>query len=155
MRVQKITRSIDSGKSAILYDQYVALEWSLKTMAIAHMSHRDDHPRIFERETDLKELKQYLGSFKGRTIMTLEESGTAHWLYLELLDCVARIIVCDQFHNRLLWHGPRRIRSTRESSANCCGQAFSRRSTTATMECTNSEHWSARIRMLSVPEFAP
>ncbi len=107
MRVQKVTRSFDSGKSAILYDQYVGLEWSLKTMAIAHMSRHDDHPRIFEREPDLKELKQYLGSFKGHTIMTLEESGTAHWLYLELLDCVARIIVCDPFHNRLLWHGPK------------------------------------------------
>jgi len=70
MRVQKLTRSFDSGKSAILYDQYIALDWSLKTMAIAHMSRRDAHPRIFERETDLKEAKEYLGSFKGRTILT-------------------------------------------------------------------------------------
>jgi transposase len=107
MRVQKVPRSSDSGKSTILYDQYIALDWSLKTMAIAHMSRRDDHPRIFERETDLKEMKEYLGSLKGRTIITLEESGTAHWLYLELLDCVERIIVCDPFHNRLLWHGPK------------------------------------------------
>jgi transposase len=90
-----------------VYDQYIALDWSLKTMAIAHMSRRDEQPRIFERKTDLKELKEYLGSFKGRTMLTLEESGTAHWLYLELLDCVERIIVCDPFHNRLLWHGPK------------------------------------------------
>jgi len=107
MRVQKVARSCESGKSAIVYDQYIALDWSLKTMAIAHMSRRDDHPRIFERETDMKELKEYLGSLKGRTIITLEESGTAHWLYLELLDCVERIVVCDPFHNKLLWHGPK------------------------------------------------
>jgi transposase len=90
-----------------VYDQYIALDWSLKTMAMGHMSRRDDHPRVFERPTDLKELKEYLGSFKGRTILTLEESGSAHWLYLELLDCVEKIIVCDPFHNKLLWHGPK------------------------------------------------
>ena len=107
MRVQKVPRSFDRGKSAILYDHYVAIDWSLKTMAIGHMSRRDDHPRVFERSTDLKELKEYLGSLKGRTIITLEESGTAHWLYLELLDCVERIMICDPFHNRLLCHGPK------------------------------------------------
>ncbi len=107
MRIRKVSRNLDSGKSASMYDQYIAIDWSLKTMAIAHMSHRDDHPRIFEREADLKELKEYLASFKGRTIITLEESGTAHWLYLELVACVERIIVCDPFHNRLLWHGPK------------------------------------------------
>ena len=90
-----------------LYDHYIAIDWSLKTMAIGHMSRRDDHPRVFERPTEVKELKEYLGSLKGRTILTMEESGTAHWLYLELLDCVERIMVCDPFHNRLLCHGPK------------------------------------------------
>ncbi len=107
MRVQKITRSIDSGKSRVMYDHYIALDWSLKTMAIGHMSRDDDHPRVFERSSDLKELKEYLGSLKGRTVITLEESGTAHWLYLELLDYTERIIICDPLHNRLLCHGPK------------------------------------------------
>jgi hypothetical protein len=53
------------ASSAILYDQYIAIDWSLKTMAIAHMSRRDEHPRIFGRETDLKELKEYLGRSRG------------------------------------------------------------------------------------------
>lgn len=107
MRVQKVTRSCDSGKSAILYDHYIALEWSLQTMAIGHLSRRDDHARVFERSSDLKELKEYLGSLKGRIVITLEESGTAHWLYLELLEYADRIIICDPFHNRLLCHGPK------------------------------------------------
>lgn len=107
MLIQKVARSCDRGKSAIVYDHYLALDWSLKTMAIGHMSGREDHPRVFERPTDLKELKEYLESLKGCTILTLEESGTAHWLYLELLDCVERIMVCDPFHNRLLCHGPK------------------------------------------------
>ena len=109
MRIRKVTPSCDRGKSAICltYDHYVAIDWSLQNMAIGHMSRHDDHPRVFERPTELKELKEYLASLKGRTILTLEESGTAHWLYLELLDCVERIVVCDPFHNRLLCHGPK------------------------------------------------
>jgi transposase len=109
MRIRKVTPSCDRGKSAICltYDHYVAIDWSLQNMAIGHMSRHDDHPRVFERPSELKELKEYLGSLKGRTILTLEESGTAHWLYLELLDCVERIVVCDPFHNRLLCHGPK------------------------------------------------
>ena len=107
MRIHKVTRSVDRGKSRIMYDHYIAIDWSLKTMAIGHMSRDDDRPRVFERSTDLKELKEYLESFKGRTILTLEESGTAHWLYLELLDYTERIMICDPFHNRLLCHGPK------------------------------------------------
>jgi transposase len=107
MRVQKVLRRVDSGKSGNRYDHYVAIDWSLKSMAIGRLSRRDEHPLVFERPTDVKELKEYLGSLKGRTILTLEESGTAHWLYLELLDCVEKIVVCDPFHNRLLSHGPK------------------------------------------------
>jgi transposase len=76
-------------------------------MAIGHMSPRDDHPRVFERPADLKELKEYLGWLKGRTSIAIEESGTAHWLYLELLDYTERVVICDPFHNRLLCHGPK------------------------------------------------
>jgi Transposase IS116/IS110/IS902 family/Transposase len=107
MLVRKVPRSCDSGKSGNMYDHYVAIDWSVKTMAIGHMSRRDDHPRVFERPTDLKELQEYLGSLKGRTMLTLEESGAAHWLYLELLDYADMILICDPFYNRLLCHGPK------------------------------------------------
>ena len=103
----KVTQRITTGKMAATYDHYVALEWSLKAMAIAHSSRRDGIPRVFERPTDLKELKVYLGSLKGRTIITFEESGTAQWLYLELLDSAERILICDPFQNSLLLHGPK------------------------------------------------
>ena len=107
MYIRKVTQTIARGKSAIGYDHYVAIDWSLKTMAIAHMSERDDIPVIFERPADLKELKAYLGTLKGRTIVTLEESGAAHWLYLELIDYAERILICDPFKNKLLLHGPK------------------------------------------------
>jgi transposase len=107
MRTSKITQSITARKSANGYDHYLALEWSLKVMAIGHMSRHDEKPRIFERPADLRELKEYLSSLKGNKIITFEESGSAHWLYMELFDYVDRILICNPFHNRLLWHGPK------------------------------------------------
>ena len=107
MLIAKVTQRTARGKLALEYDHYVAIDWSLKIMAIAHMSRRGDIPRVFERPTDLKELKAHLSSLRGRTIITFEESGAAHWLYLELLDVVDRIVICDPFQNRLLFHGPK------------------------------------------------
>jgi len=107
MLAHKVAQRACRDKSAIEYDHYLSLDWSLKIMAIAHMSRRDQVPRVFERPADLKELKAYLGTLKGRVILTFEESGFAHWLYLELLDEVERVIICDPFKNKLLHHGPK------------------------------------------------
>jgi len=105
MLAHKVTQHTAGGKDEAEHDHYVALDWSLKIMAIAQMSRRDRLPRVFERPADLKELKAYLRSLKGRVILTFEESGFAHWLYLELLDEVDRIVICDPFKNKLLHHG--------------------------------------------------
>ena len=107
MFTRKVTQRPARDNSAVEYDHYVALDWSLKTMAIAHLSRHARTPRVFERPAELKELKAYLGSLKGRVILTFEESGFAHWLYLELLDEVDRIVICDPFQNKLLFHGPK------------------------------------------------
>lgn len=107
MLAHKVVQRTAKDKVEAEYDQYVALDWSLKIMAIAHMSRRDQTPRVFERPASLKDLKAYLGSLKGRVILTFEESGFAHWLYLELLDEVDRIVICDPFKNKLLHHGPK------------------------------------------------
>jgi transposase len=107
MLAHKVVQCTARGKDEGEYDHYVALDWSLKIMAIAQMSRRDRLPRVFERPADLKELKAYLRSLKGRVILTFEESGFAHWLYLELLDEVDRIVIWDPFKNKLLHHGPK------------------------------------------------
>ena len=107
MSVVKVTQTGTRGKLALEYDHYIALEWSLKVMAIAHISRRGHLPRVFERPSNIEELKMYLGSLKGSKIITFEESGPAHWLYLELFDYVDRILICDPFQNRLLFHGPK------------------------------------------------
>ena len=107
MRIRKVAGNAVGVKSAGGFDHCVALDWSLQTMAIGHMSGGADVPRVFERPSDLRELKEYLSSLKGRVVLTLEESNGAHWLYLELLDHVEKIVVCDPFHNKLLCHGPK------------------------------------------------
>lgn len=107
MPAHKVIQRTAGDKVEPEYDHYIALDWSLKIMAIAHMVRRDRTPRVFERRSDLKELRTYLGSLKGRVILTFEESGFAHWLYLELLDEVERVVICDPFKNKLLQHGPK------------------------------------------------
>ena len=78
MLAHKVVQHPSRGKVEAEYDAYVALDWSLKTMAVAYMVRRDQAPRVFERLADLKDLKVYHGSLKGRVIPTFEESGFAH-----------------------------------------------------------------------------
>jgi hypothetical protein len=106
---KKVAQSELNGKSLIpeKYDHYVAIDWSIQIMAIAHMTTRRKLPQVFERPTNLKELKTYLSTLHGRIVLTIEETTTSQWLFLELLDYVDRIIICDPFRNRLLCHGPK------------------------------------------------
>jgi len=89
------------------YDHYVALDWAERVMALAHTKDPRKKPVAFERPADLKELRAYLSSLSGRVILTFEETTSAQWLYLELCDRVARIVICDPYYNRLLLHGPK------------------------------------------------
>lgn len=89
------------------FDHYVALDWSKQTMALAQMSPRSQHPKTFERQTNLLGLKEYLQSLRGRTVLVIEETTTAQWLYVELRDTVTRLIICDPYRNRLLSDGPK------------------------------------------------
>lgn len=107
LRVRKVQQAPRADGPRRGYDHYTALDWSLKTMAVAHLTPEEERPRVFERPSDVKELKAYFRSLHGRTILTIEESGAAHWLYLELRDVVERIVICDPFQNRLLCHGPK------------------------------------------------
>lgn len=109
MNVYKVTQSARKGKSLELedFDHYVAVDWSQQTMAIGHLGRRPGEPAVFERPSNLQDLKKYLLSLKGRVVLTVEETTTAHWLYLELRNCVERVVICDPYWNRLLSHGPK------------------------------------------------
>lgn len=89
------------------YDHYIALDWSEKNMAIARMGKKDTEPKIIDVPSNLKELKLYLSKLQGKKILTIEETTTSQWLYVELYDYADRIFICDPYRNRLLTDGPK------------------------------------------------
>ena len=109
MNGSKIAPAPGKGKSLNLeeYDHYVGVDWSQQTMAIAHMGKRIHEPVVAERASNLKDLKEYLGSLRGRIVLVIEETTTAHWLYLELRESVDRLVICNPYRNRLLSEGPK------------------------------------------------
>lgn len=109
MNKTKVAQNQAKGKGLDLneFGHYLALDWSMKVMAIGHMRRRSTEPEKFEGPSDLKELKQYLATLKGRKVLAIEETTSSQWLYVELIDHVDRIILCDPYHNRLLSEGPK------------------------------------------------
>lgn len=87
------------------YNHYIAVDWSMKIMAIARMTNKSAQVKVIERPSDVKELKAYLMALRGTKILTIEETTSAQWLYVELHDVVDRIVVCDPYRNRLLSDG--------------------------------------------------
>lgn len=88
-----------------IYDHYIAIDWSIKNMAIARMTKLSNKITVIDVPSDVKELQIYLTNLKGTKILTIEETTTTQWLYAELTDCVDKIFICDPYRNRLLSEG--------------------------------------------------
>lgn len=87
------------------YDHYIAVDWSIKNMAIARMTTKSNKITVVDEPSDVAELQIYLKSLKGARILAIEETTTSQWLYTELRDYVDRILICDPSRNRLLSEG--------------------------------------------------
>lgn len=87
------------------YDHYIAVDWSIRNMAIARMTAKHNKIHVVDVSTDLEELQVYLKALKGTKIMTIEETTTSQWLYTELKDHVDRLLICDPVRNHLLSEG--------------------------------------------------
>lgn len=90
-----------------IYDQYIAIDWSIKNMAIARMTKKSNKITIIDVPSDIVEFQAYLKSLQGTKILAIEETTTSQWLYTELEDYVDRIIICDPYRNKLLGEGPK------------------------------------------------
>jgi len=101
------TKNNSSLTTTESYDHYIALDWSERNMAVARMSKKDTEPKVIDVPSDLKELKLYLANLKGKKILTIEETTTSQWLYVELYDYADKIFICDPYRNRLLSDGPK------------------------------------------------
>ena len=91
----------------VVYDHYIAVDWSAKNMAIARMTKKSNKITAIDVPSDILELQVYLKNLEGTKILAIEETTTSQWLYTELKNCVNKIIVCDPTRNRLLDDGPK------------------------------------------------
>lgn len=39
------------------FDHYIAVDWSLRTMAIARMTQKSQHPKVIEQPSNVQDLK--------------------------------------------------------------------------------------------------
>jgi len=91
----------------VVYDHYIAVDWSVKNMAIARMTKKSNKITTIDVPSDVGKLQVYLKNLKGTKILTIEETTTSQWLYTELRDSVNRIMICDPYRNKLLSEGPK------------------------------------------------
>ncbi len=91
----------------IIYNHYIAIDWSIENMAIARMTKKSNKISVIDIPSDIIELQAYLKNLKGTKILAIEETTTSQWLYAELKDYVDRIFICDPNRNKLLNEGPK------------------------------------------------
>ncbi len=89
------------------FDHYLALDWSMVNMAVARITKKMKQPIVIDVPANLKNLKDYIDNLNGKKILTIEETTTSQWLFVELVDYVDQIVICDPYRNRLLSDGPK------------------------------------------------
>ncbi|MDP2600356.1 MAG: transposase [Deltaproteobacteria bacterium] len=87
------------------YDHYIAVDWSIRNMAIARMTGKSNKISVVDVPSDVSELRLYLKNLRGSKALALEETTTSQWLYTELKGEVERLIICDPVRNHLLSEG--------------------------------------------------
>jgi transposase len=97
---------MESNKK-LIYKHYISLDWSMQQVCLARMRADSNEPITKFFPPDVKEIKEYLKELKGKKILTIEETTGSHWLYVELLESVDKILICDPFRNSLLNEGPK------------------------------------------------
>jgi transposase len=88
------------------YTHYIALDWSKEIVAMATMKNSGSKVELKTFKPDPAIVKQMLKKCAGKKILTIEETTTSHWLYVELKESVDRILICDPYRNNLMKDGP-------------------------------------------------
>jgi len=87
------------------YKHYLSIDWSQQDVSIARMRAGSNQPETKLFPSDIKKIKEYLKGLQGKKILTIEETTGSHWLYVELLESVDKILICDPYRNSLLKEG--------------------------------------------------
>jgi transposase len=90
-----------------MYNHFIGVDWSQENMSIARITKEGKKINVIDVPSSVEELQVYLKNLKGKKILTFEETTTAQWLYVELVEYVDKIIVCDPHRNKLLSEGPK------------------------------------------------
>lgn len=89
-----------------IYRHYIALDWSKEIVAMATMRESGRKVAVEMLQPDPRIIKEQLKKYVGSKILTIEETTSSHWLYVELKESVDKIIICDPYRNSLLKDGP-------------------------------------------------
>jgi transposase len=89
-----------------IYRHYIALDWSKQIVAMATMRDSGGKIEVQMLQAEPRIIRDKLKKYPGSKILTIEETTTSHWLYVELKESVDRIIICDPYRNSLLKDGP-------------------------------------------------
>ena len=87
------------------YKHYIAIDWAKTETAIASLAGSSCDAKLKLIPSDVKLIKNYLKSFRGSKLLTIEETTSSHWLYVELKEYADKILVCDPYRNGLLKEG--------------------------------------------------
>jgi len=89
-----------------IYRHYIALDWSKQVVAMATMRDSGSKVEVQMLQPETRIIKEQINKYSGSKILTIEETTTSHWLYVELKDSVDKILICDPYRNSLLKDGP-------------------------------------------------
>ena len=87
------------------YDHYLGLDWSQEGYSLARLTTKSKKPKYYQGSGKVEGLQEQLSKLRGKKILTIEETTTTHWLYVELKDYVDKIVVCDPYRNTLMIDG--------------------------------------------------
>ncbi len=89
------------------YDYYLGLDWSQDGYSLARLTSKSKTPKYSQGLGKLECLQEDLSKLRGKKLLTIEETTSTHWLYVEFKDSVDKIVVCDPYRNSLLGDGPK------------------------------------------------
>lgn len=87
------------------YDYYLGLDWSQDGYSLARITAKTKRPKYLQGSCKVEEIQEQLSKLRGKKILTIEETTSTHWLYVELKEYVDKIIVCDPYRNSLMSEG--------------------------------------------------
>lgn len=97
---------MESNKK-LIYKHYISIDWSMQEVWLARMRAESNEPIVKLFPADIKQIKRYLKELRGKKILTIEETTGSHWLYVELVESVDKLLICDPYRNSLLNEGPK------------------------------------------------